>query len=58
MLRIAVTGPESSGKTTLCKALSEYFKVAFVPEYARAYLKENERSIQAIRFRLYGERAA
>lgn len=42
MLRIAVTGPESSGKTTLCKALSEYFKVAFVPEYARAYLKKTK----------------
>jgi len=33
-----VTGPESSGKTTLCKALSEHFKISFTEEYAREYL--------------------
>lgn len=36
-------GPESSGKTTLSKALSEYFKEPFVPEFARLYLEKLER---------------
>jgi len=40
MIRIAITGPESSGKTTLCKSLSEHYKVAFIPEFARAYLEK------------------
>ena len=39
MLRIAITGPESSGKTTLCLLLSEHFKVPFISEYARTYLE-------------------
>ena len=38
MLKIIVTGPESSGKTTLCKALSEHFKIPFAEESAREYL--------------------
>ena len=38
MLKIIVTGPESSGKTTLCKALSKHFKIPFSKEYAREYL--------------------
>ena len=38
MLKIIVTGPESSGKTTLCKALSKYFNLSFSKEYAREYL--------------------
>ncbi len=37
--RIAVTGPESSGKTTLCRALSRYFHTVWTPEYARFYLQ-------------------
>ena len=38
MLKIIVTGPESSGKTTLCKALSTHFEIPFTEEYAREYL--------------------
>ena len=38
MLKIIITGPESSGKTTLCKDLAIYFKVPFTEEYAREYL--------------------
>ena len=38
MLKIIVTGPESSGKTTLCKALSNHFHLPFSKEYAREYL--------------------
>jgi len=38
MPKIIVTGPESSGKTTLCKALSKHFNRPFSKEYAREYL--------------------
>lgn len=37
---IVVTGPESSGKTTLSRALAEYFNGSWAPEYARYYLEE------------------
>ena len=42
MLKIIVTGPESSGKTILCKALSTHFKIPFTEEYAREYLNNLE----------------
>lgn len=35
--KIVITGPESTGKSTLTKALSAYFKAPFVIEYARIY---------------------
>ena len=38
MLKIIATGPESSGKTTLCKALSKHFNLPFSKEFAREYL--------------------
>ena len=38
MHKIIVTGPENSGKTTLCKALSKHFNIPFSKEYAREYL--------------------
>ena len=38
MLKIVLTGPESSGKTTLARDLATYFKAPWVPEYARDYL--------------------
>ena len=38
MHKIIVTGPESSGKTTLCKALSKHFNLPFSKEFAREYL--------------------
>ena len=40
MIRIAITGPESSGKTSLASALAEKLGVVWVPEYARNYLME------------------
>lgn len=40
-IRIALTGPESSGKTTLCKLLSEYYGCPWVSEFARDYLTAN-----------------
>ena len=40
MLKIIVTGPESSGKTTLCEELSKHFNFPFSKEYAREYLEK------------------
>jgi len=39
--RIAITGPESTGKTTLAMQLAELYDTVYVPEYARQYLNEN-----------------
>ena len=36
--RVVVTGPESTGKTTLARRLSERFSTEWVPEFARGYL--------------------
>jgi NadR type nicotinamide-nucleotide adenylyltransferase len=38
-LKIAVTGPESTGKTTLAEMLAKEFGASLVPEYAREFLK-------------------
>ena len=40
ILKIALCGPESTGKTTLAKQLADHFKTAWVPEFARDYLQE------------------
>lgn len=37
--RVVLYGPESTGKTTLAKQLSDYFGVPWVPEFARDYLQ-------------------
>ena len=42
-LRIVLTGPESSGKTELINSLSKYFKMPFVPEFAREYLSKKNK---------------
>lgn len=39
--RIAITGPESTGKSWLTEQLALKFKTSFVPEYAREYLLEH-----------------
>lgn len=36
--RIAVVGPECTGKSDLCSFLAEYYNTEWVPEYARGYL--------------------
>lgn len=41
MRKIAVIGPESTGKSALCKALALHFNCLWCPEYAREYLLEN-----------------
>jgi len=40
MLKIAIVGPESSGKSTLCAALAAHYRCAWMKEYARVYLEE------------------
>ena len=40
MLKVIVTGPESSGKTTLCNALAEHFNIPFTAEFARGFLNK------------------
>ena len=40
MIKIAIIGTESSGKTTLAAGLSNYFGTDFVQEYAREYLED------------------
>ncbi|MEM6966672.1 MAG: ATP-binding protein [Bacteroidota bacterium] len=37
--KIILTGPESSGKTTLAQQLAEQFDSVWVPEFARTYLE-------------------
>ncbi len=39
ILKIALYGPESTGKTTLAIALADYFKTNWAPEFAREYLE-------------------
>ncbi len=39
--KIVVLGPESTGKSTLCQKLAEYYNTLWVPEYAREYLEKN-----------------
>ncbi|MCW3126429.1 MAG: ATP-binding protein [Bacteroidetes bacterium] len=41
LYKIAVTGPESTGKTELVKQLAELYDTVYVPEYAREYLDKN-----------------
>jgi NadR type nicotinamide-nucleotide adenylyltransferase len=38
MIKIAVIGPESTGKTTIAKELASHFNTVWVPEYAREFL--------------------
>ena len=39
-----MTGPESSGKTTLCRQLSNHFNISFAKEFSRSYIDSLERS--------------
>ena len=40
VIKVAVLGAESTGKTTLCRDLAAHFGCPWVPEYMRSYLQE------------------
>lgn len=40
IVKIVCFGPESTGKTTLAKALSEIYRTSWVPEFMRRYFEE------------------
>jgi NadR type nicotinamide-nucleotide adenylyltransferase len=40
VLRVVVTGSESTGKTTLARDLAHHFHTTWVPEYSRTYAQE------------------
>ncbi|HEY3372667.1 MAG TPA: ATP-binding protein [Prolixibacteraceae bacterium] len=39
-IRIAVTGPESTGKTTLAMQLADRYQGHYIPEFAREYVEK------------------
>ncbi len=43
ILKVAITGPESTGKSMLASALAEYYDTCYNPEYAREYLQSINR---------------
>lgn len=46
MIKIVVTGPESTGKTTLAQALAQHYQTDWVREYARIYIDNLARPYQ------------
>ena len=38
LIKIAITGPESTGKSLISKQLASHYNSVWVPEFARAYL--------------------
>ena len=38
LIKVAVIGPESTGKSTLCELLAQYYNTHWCPEFAREYL--------------------
>ena len=47
VLRVCVTGPESTGKTTLARRLAEHAGTEWVPESSRAYAERVGRPLRA-----------
>jgi NadR type nicotinamide-nucleotide adenylyltransferase len=43
ILRISITGPESTGKSELAENLAKHFHTQWVPEFARTYLNNLNR---------------
>ncbi|MBP7184119.1 MAG: ATP-binding protein [Saprospiraceae bacterium] len=41
-MKIAITGPESTGKSTLSQSLSKMLNIPIIEEYARAYFEQNQ----------------
>jgi len=43
MKKIAITGPESTGKSLLASQLADHFNTVYVPEFARGYIDSLDR---------------
>jgi NadR type nicotinamide-nucleotide adenylyltransferase len=43
LVKIAITGPESTGKSQLARELASEYKTTWVPEYAREYIDRLDR---------------
>ncbi len=41
MKKIVIIGPESTGKSTICRQLADHFQTLWCPEYAREYLLQH-----------------
>ncbi len=41
--KVAITGPESTGKSTLSRQLAAHYRTEYVPEYAREYVDRLDR---------------
>ena len=39
-IKVAITGPESTGKSTLAEQLAAHYHTVWVPEFARSYIAE------------------
>lgn len=39
MIKVAITGPEASGKSELAQQLAHYYSTSYAPEFARTYLE-------------------
>jgi len=44
VIKVVITGPESTGKSTLCEQLARHYETIFIPEYARYYVENLGRS--------------
>ncbi len=56
LIRIVITGPESTGKTVLAERLARHYNAPFIPEYARDYIQQlnrkyNVEDVEKIAFR-------
>jgi len=48
IIKVALFGPESTGKTTLAKQLAQHFNTAWVSEFARDYLQKKWDETQTV----------
>ena len=46
IMKIVLTGPESTGKSTLAAQLAKHYKCEWVPEFARQFIDELDRPYQ------------
>lgn len=46
VFKVVVTGPESTGKTSLAKMLASHFNTVWMPEYARDYISGLQRNYE------------